>query len=1204
MFSTQRLAVRIAAYTAVVFALGIAVVCGILTARAPAEKSPEILIQLGHAGAVQSVAWSPDGKTLASGSADNTVKLWDGGSGQLLYTLSGHSSVVLSVAWNSDGKTLASGSSDNTVKLWEAGSGQLLRTLGGNFSSVTSVAWSPDSKTLASGSEDGTVKLWDAGSGQVLRTLSEHSSAVLSLAWSPDGKTLASGSEDKTVRLQEAGSGQLLRTLIGHSSFVWSVAWSPDGKTLASGGADNTVKLWEVVSGQLLRTLIGHSSDVLSVAWSPNGETLAGGSEDHTVKLWEAGSGQLLRTLSGHSSEVWSVAWSPNGKTLASGSGDNTVKLWEGGSGQLLRTLNGHSGDVLSVAWGPDGKALASGGGDQTVKLWEAGSGQLLRTVRGHSKEVRSVAWSPDGKTLASGSGDHTVKLWNASSGQLLRTLTGHSDDVWSVAWSPDGKTLASGSRDHTVKLWEAASGTLLRTVSDHSNSVLSVAWSPDGKTLASGTSDNTVKLWEAGSGRLLRILSGHASSVLSVAWSPDGETVASGGVDRKVKLWAMGSGQLLRTLSGHSSSVSSVAWNPRGKTLASGGGDHTVKLWDAESGQLLRTLSGHSSEVLSVGWSPDGTTLASGSSDASMRQWPVLSDRSPVSSTVLPGNEWLSHYPGRLLYQSSLQGDQYAAVRFDHRLRPVYPLTYYRSQLQRKGLRSTQEREPEIQPRPIRYVWDSFPDKPLWFGIIALAYFTGFTVVLVLSRRSDPAQVARQFFTRAGFESVEPIDSHTLRLRPGRGQASAAAIIFQPDRPMVPPTDASGMYVVYKGQSPPTGAILTLRTERNREVVPLQSAALAVAVSENTCAQTLRDLEEPYVTRTDPYDESRPITDPTWFFGRNDLLERLPAVLRQGQHVGLFGLRKVGKTSLIKQLRNRLAGAPVAWVDCQGYAPVADDLFPEIARQFQRELAVHRVRKLPSLKANSFREQFQRLHEAWLKAGRHEPFILILDEVDKFFPDRRVIHSEPILSEWVRLFRILRALAQDTRCLSVLATAYRPDVNDQNLLSDSIGENPMFMSFQVYILGSLNRVDTERMVREIGAWKDIQWSPEALEAVYDLCGGHPLVTRLFASDACEHGERKLIDLGAVEHTARAIQARFHKHRIGHYYREGVWGLLQPDERTALTKFGSGGQLRSLGGLEEALSHLEQFGLIRDAGGTMRISPTMFQSWLERNCPT
>jgi WD40 repeat protein len=576
----------------------------------------------GHADEVSSVAWSPDGKILASGSYDQTVKLWEAATGKLLSTLQGHTGQVCSVAWSPDGKTLASGSSDQTVKLWEAATGKLLSTLQGHSDPVWSVAWSPDGKTLASGSSDQTVKLWEAATGKVLTTLQGHTGEVGSVAWSPDGKTLASGSYDQTVKLWEAATDKLLSTLQGHTGQVRSVAWSPDGKTLASGSFDHTVKLWDAATGKPLATLQGHTDAVTSVGWSPDGKTLASGSGDQTVKLWEAATGKLLTSLQGHTDWVYSVAWSPDGKTLASGSSDHTVRLWEAATGKLLSTLQGHTDLVLSIAWSPDGKTLASGARDQTVKLWEAATGKLLATLQGHTDLVYSVGWSPDGKTLASGSYDKTVKLWEAATSKVLTTLQGHTDSIYSVAWSPDGKTLASGARDKTVKLWEAATGKLLTTLQGHTDAVYSVAWSPDGKTLASGSGDKTVKRWEAATGKLLSTLQGHTGEVYSVAWSPDEKTLASGSSDKTVKLWEADTGKLLASFQGHVDTVFIVAWSPDGKTLASGSGDHTVMLWEAARGELLASLQGHTDTVWSVAWSPDGKTLASGSLDRTVKLW------------------------------------------------------------------------------------------------------------------------------------------------------------------------------------------------------------------------------------------------------------------------------------------------------------------------------------------------------------------------------------------------------------------------------------------------------------------------------------------------------------------------------------------------------------------------------------------------------
>ncbi|MBL1179375.1 WD40 repeat domain-containing protein, partial [Pantanalinema sp. GBBB05] len=528
----------------------------------------------GHSGQVLWLRFSPDGKTLASGSGDKTVKLWEVGSGKLIRTLIGHNSAVSSVEFSPDSKTLTSGSADNTVKMWEVSSGKLIRTLTGHRSYVISLGFSPSGKTLASGSDDKTVKLWDVETGKLIRTLTGHRSYVNSVEFSPDGKALASGNADKTVKLWQVGTGQLIRTLTGHSSVVNSVDFSPDGKTLVSGSGDKTVKLWQVGTGQLIRTFTSHSSAVNSVRFSPDGQTLASGSADNTVKLWEVGSGQLIRTLTDHRSYVYSVGFSPDGQTLASGSGDKTVKLWQVGSSKLIRTLTGHRSAIWSVGFSPDGRILVSSSEDKTVKLWQVGTGQLIRTLTDHRSAIYSMGFSPDGKTLASGSGDKTVKLWQVGTGKLIRTLTGHSSAVWGVRFSPDGRILASSSDDKTVKLWQVGTGKLIRTLTGHSSYVNSIGFSPDGKTLASGSTDNTVKLWEVGTGKLIRTLTGHSSAIYSVGFSPDSKTLVSSSDDNTVKLWDVGSGRLIRTLTGHSSYVNSVEFSPDSKTLASSSGD------------------------------------------------------------------------------------------------------------------------------------------------------------------------------------------------------------------------------------------------------------------------------------------------------------------------------------------------------------------------------------------------------------------------------------------------------------------------------------------------------------------------------------------------------------------------------------------------------------------------------------------------------
>ena len=554
-----------------------------------------------------------------------------------LRTLRGTSRPLLALAYNPDGRTIAAGGHDKTIRIWDAGSGKLVRALSGHTGMIAAIAFSPDGRKLASAGKDGLVlmegevrspdkdnvlRLWDVDSGREISTLRRTIQYANGIVFGADGNTLVVvGSGDHSVELWDLAKGKLARNLKGHTQLVSAVAKSADGRLLASCGADNTARIWDFATGKTLHSLSGHSDWVFALAFSPDGRKLATAGQDKTIKLWDVQSGRDLATLRGHRETVRGVAFSPDGRTLASAGGDSSIRLWSVDSGKELRTLCGHSDQIWGVAFSPDGRTIASASFDGTVKLWDAnidptglrlsGSPETDQTT-GFDRAMRltmAVAFSTDGRTIASSSLDGKLVLRDAETGSERLTIF-TAPQPRCVVFHPDGKMLATASIDRSVRLWDVTTGREIRAFFGHSEPVADLAFSPDGDYLLTGSADGKARLWDTAAGQTIHVLEGHRGAILSVAFGALSRRVATGGLDGTVRLWDVKSGGPVATFTAGREPVLGIAFDPHGSRLVASNGKILI-VWDTSSGRELFRRKGHVGA--SVAFSPDGARVACG---------------------------------------------------------------------------------------------------------------------------------------------------------------------------------------------------------------------------------------------------------------------------------------------------------------------------------------------------------------------------------------------------------------------------------------------------------------------------------------------------------------------------------------------------------------------------------------------------------------
>ncbi len=531
----------------------------------------------GHTGAVNEVEFSPDGQTIASTGFDRTIRIWDleGNTRKIIQTNLPHSDMVSSIAFSPDGQKIAAASTDNTVTVWNVSDGTLSKTLKGHTGRVLEVRFVPHHDLLVSADDKGLVIIWNLDSVEQRRL--DTQKRVYGIAVSPDGNSIAAASEDRSLMLLRL-DGSLITSWEGHEEAVINVRFSNDGQRLVSGGFEGTVIIWNI-SGRAPQILSGHKGVVGAVRFSPDDKRVISGGQDGTIRVWNSES--ELKVLK-HNQSINNVKFAGDGSMLATSSDDGSIKLWDT-HGNLRQTLTGHDQAVMTIAFSPDSKTIVSGSADQTVRIWNL-TGEI-RKLSDHKAVVRSVSFSPDGQTILSGSADKTVKLWNLNGGLLQTIETG--SEVNAISFCPDG-TIASAGQDNKIRIW-STKGELLQTLEGHSSGVLTMRFSPDGNLFASGAADNIVKLWRRDGNKFtpLAVLQGHSQSVFSIAFSPTEQVLATASGDGNIIFWNL-NGQLLQIFPAHENTIWDVSYSPDGKTLASASLDSQAILWNLDLDDLM----------------------------------------------------------------------------------------------------------------------------------------------------------------------------------------------------------------------------------------------------------------------------------------------------------------------------------------------------------------------------------------------------------------------------------------------------------------------------------------------------------------------------------------------------------------------------------------------------------------------------------------
>lgn len=583
---------------------------------------PVLKVQQGHLKEVTGLAYSQNGKLLASSGGDHLVKVWHVLTGRELRTLEGHTGTVKALCFFDGNKTVLSASADKTLILWDIATGRKKRQMHGHRAAIESVCYNRATGVVASGDSEGEIILWEGGTGREILRFSVPVGGARDLLFLQNGRVLACAASSGSIFIFDTQSGQLLRQMNGHTAAVNSLASvANEPGLLASAADDQTVRLWNTGSGRQVRTLFGHDAAVKAVTFSEDGRQLFSGAENGEIIVWDADRFTKTRSLRGHTGGIRGLSSDKRGY-LASGSLDHTVRVWDVSTGFEQKKLVGYTSSLRALAVNPAKPVFATAGESHKVLLREMASGLAIHLMAAHLAPINDLAFSHSGEWLASASDDQQMVLWDVAKGQEQLTFKGHSAPVQSVCFSSEDIKIASGSLDQTVKIWNPLTARLILTCYGHSAGVNSVAFMPGSTTVASGSDDGTFRLWNSETGAPLLAQEAHAGGVKAVAFSPDAALLATAGADETIKIWTTDGWEMLHILEGTSASITSLDFSPDGTLLAAGSENGIVRVWQPLRGRLRATFARHESPATDVAFDNTGELVLSTGHDHQLKIW------------------------------------------------------------------------------------------------------------------------------------------------------------------------------------------------------------------------------------------------------------------------------------------------------------------------------------------------------------------------------------------------------------------------------------------------------------------------------------------------------------------------------------------------------------------------------------------------------